>query len=137
MIQYANGFRWCLSEQDRDGTRIREEIQITRWSMDDNLLSLYSSNGICECRISTNYLKDLGRHGHDGVTLSSGCSVVILQNAGDEESGGLLIDLLNNLVGLVNIDREPQPTKTVLVDPLAAAKDQIAMFLETYLQARS
>ena len=137
MIHYASGFRWCLSEQDRDGIRIRDEIQITCWSKDESLLSLYSSNGICECRISTNDLRDLGRYGYDGITLSSASSVVILQNAGDEESGGLLIDLLNNLVGSINIDREQQPIKTVLVDPPAAAKDQIAMFLETYLQARS
>jgi hypothetical protein len=137
MIQYASGFRWCLSEQDREGKRTREEIQITHWSRDESLVSLYNSNGTCERKISLEDLKDLGRHGYDGISLSSIDSVFILQNIGDEESGGLLIDFLNDLVGSINVDSEPKPSKTNLVDPPEAAKNPIAKFLETYLQAKS
>jgi hypothetical protein len=137
MIQYASGFRWCLSEQDREGRRTREEIQITHWSRDECLVSLYNSNGTCERKISLEDLKDLGRHGYDGISLSSIDSVFILQNIGDEESGGLLIDFLNDLVGSINIDSEPKPSKTNLVDPPEAAKNPIVKYLETYLQAKS
>ena len=136
MIQYASGFRWCLSEQDRDGRQTRGETQITHWSKEESLISLYSSNGICERKISIKELSDLGRHGHDGITLSITGSVVILRNTGDYESGGLLIDFFNDLVGSINVDSEAEPSKTTLVDPPAAAKDPIAKFLEAYLQAR-
>jgi hypothetical protein len=136
MIQYASGFRWCLSEQDKDGRTTREDIQITHWSREDSQISLYRSNGTCERRISIKELRDLGRHGHDGITLSIASSVVILRNTGDQESGGLLIDFLNELVGSINVDSKPETSKTALVDPPAAAKDPIAEFLETYLQAR-
>jgi hypothetical protein len=137
MIQYASGFRWCLSEEDRDGMQRRGESQITHWSKDEDQVSLYSSHGICERKISINELRDLGRHGYDGIMLSSASSVFILRNTGDEESGGLLIDFLNDLVGSINIDSEPPSSKTAVVDPPAAAKDPIAKFLETYLQARA
>nr|NDG06745.1 hypothetical protein [Oxalobacteraceae bacterium] len=96
-------------------------------------MSLYNSNGTCERKISLADLKDLGRYGYDGISLSSIDSVFILQNIGDKESGGLLIDFLNDLVGSINIDSEPKPSKTTLVDPPEAAKNPIAKFLETYL----
>jgi hypothetical protein len=137
MTQYESGFKWCLSEQDKDGTQTREEIQIARWSKGESLISLHGSNGTCECKIPIKELKDLGRYGYDGIMLSSASSVVILRNTGDGESGGLLMDFLNDLIESINLDSEPQPSKTVLVDPPAAARDKIAKFLETYLQARS
>jgi len=136
MIQYASGFRWCLSEQDKDGRKTREEIQITHWSKEDCLISLYRSDGICERKISIKELRDLGRHGYDGIMLSVESSVVILRNTGDQESGGLLIDFLNDLVGSINVDSEHETSKTVLVDPPAAARHPIAKFLEAYLQKR-
>jgi hypothetical protein len=136
MIQYASGFKWCLSEQDKDGRKTSEEIQITHWSKEHSQISLYSSDGICERKISIKELGDLGRHGYDGITLTIASSVVILRNTGDQESGGLLIDFLNDLVGSINVDSKPETSKTALVDPPAAAKDPIAEFLETYLQAR-
>ena len=136
MIQYASGFRWCLSEQDNNGRKISEEIQITRWSKDDSQICLYRSNGICERKISIKELRDLGRHVYDGITLSIASSVVTLKNTGDQESGGLLIDFFNDLVGSINVDSKAKTSKTVAVEPPAAAKDPIAEFLETYLQAR-
>jgi methyl coenzyme M reductase alpha subunit len=126
-----------LSEQDRDGRQTRSEIQITHWSKDEDLVSLYSSYGICECKILVTGLIYSGRHGYDGIVLSSVSSVVILRNTGDKESGGLLLDLLNDLVGSVNVDSAPPPSKTIAVDPPAEAKDPIAKFLETYLQVRT
>ncbi len=100
-------------------------------------MPLYNSNGTCGRKISLEDLRDLGRHGYDGITLSSASSAFILRNIGGEESGGLLIDFLNDLVGSINVDSEPKPSKTNLVDPPEAAKNPIAKFLETYLQARS
>ena len=137
MLQYASGFRWCLSEVDRDGRQTRDETQITCWSKEEDRVYLYNSHGICECKISIKELRDLGRHGYDGIALSSISSILILRNTGDEESGGLLIDFLNDLVGSINVDSEPPPSKTVAVDTAEAAKNPIAKFLETYLQPRS
>lgn len=137
MLEYANGFRWHLSEQESEGRQTRRETQITHWSKDEDFISFYSSQGICVCRITIKELTDLGRHGYDGIMLRSKKTSFVLQNTAGHESGGLLIDLLNDLVETVNADSELPPSKTVAVDTAEAAKDPIAKFLETYLQARS
>jgi hypothetical protein len=136
MIKYASGFRWCLSEQDKSGRQTRGETLITHCLTKENSISFYSSPGICERRMSIRELSDLGRHGHDGIMLSSEDLDVILRNAGDQESGGLLIDLLNNLVEAVNVDIETDPSETPNHSTQVEAKTSVVKFLESYLRTR-
>lgn len=136
MLEYANGFRWHLSEQDSEGRQTRGETQITHWSKDEDFISFYSSQGICVCRIVINELCDLGRQGYDGILLRSKRTSIVLQNTGGHESGGLLIDLLNDLVETVNIDREPSTSETKQDATTTAKSTYVAKFLESYLQLR-
>jgi hypothetical protein len=136
MLQYANGFRWRFSEQDSEGRQTRRETQINHWSKDDDFIFFYSSQRICECRITIKELNDLVRHGYDGIMLRSKRTSIVLHTTGDRESGGLLIDLFNDLVEAVNVDRGPSTSGTKKDYTPVAAKTSVKNFLETYLRIR-
>lgn len=133
MIESAREFRWNLIVQDENGRQTQPESLLTRWFKKENIIYFYSKPGFCEHELALNEETRLERHGYDGIKITSGLTSAIISNIGDHASSGLLNDLLTCLLKTISIDSKSGLSDSNTADHLMAPDDQVARFLESFL----
>lgn len=102
IIKDACGFRWIVKSENNNLTRRHENITIERWSIENDIIHLYSDGSIGKLDIKIVEISCVAKHGKDAIKISILNGQIILVNNGDYQSGGLLLNFMSNLSLIIN-----------------------------------
>ena len=133
-IEDAYGFKWILKEESNNLSRHWQNITIVRWSIENEIIHLYSDRGIDELGVKISEILSVVGYGKDAVKISIPNGQIIFENIGNHQSGGLLLDFMTNLSLIINQLKIPNSDTNFHVVEKNANSNPAAKLLMTYKQ---
>ena len=133
-IEDAYGFKWILKEESNNLSRHWQNITIVRWSIENEIIHLYSDRGIDELGVKISEILSVVGYGKDAVKISIPNGQIIFENIGNHQSGGLLLDFMTNLSLIINQLKIPNSDTNFHVVEKNAISNTAAKLLMTYKQ---